>query len=58
MLAQRELQLLDFKEQCEALQAERDGLKVELQHLKAQHYKTLKEAQEQNQRITVSAEAN
>lgn len=34
MLAHKELQLLDFQEQCSALQAERDGLKVEQQHLR------------------------
>ncbi|XP_022077964.2 trichohyalin isoform X2 [Acanthochromis polyacanthus] len=57
MLAQRELQLLDLKEQCGAFQAERDGLKGELQHLKTQHSKALKEAQEQTHRMKVKKQA-
>lgn len=57
MLAQRELKLLDLQEQQMAFQAERDGLKVELQHLKTQHCNALKEAQEQAHRVMVSAEA-
>lgn len=58
MLAQKELQLLDLQEQRGALQAERDGLKGELQHLKTQHCKALSDAQEQAHRMVVSAEAN
>ncbi|XP_069379843.1 trichohyalin isoform X2 [Paralichthys olivaceus] len=57
MLAQKELQLLDFQEQQGALQAERDGLKGELQHLKSQHYKAVKEAQEQTYRLMVKQQA-
>ncbi|XP_070821299.1 trichohyalin [Chaetodon trifascialis] len=51
MLAQRELQLLDVQEQRGTLQAERDGLKGELQHLKTQHCSALTEVQEQTQRL-------
>lgn len=54
-LAHKELQLLDFQEQCSALQAERDGLKVEQQHLRMQHHKTLKEVEEHAHSIMVSA---
>lgn len=57
MLAQKELQLIDFQELHGSLQAERDGLKVELQHLKTKYYKMLKQAQEQAHRIMVNAEA-
>lgn len=57
MLAQKELQLLHLQEQYEALQAERDGLKGELEHLKTQHYEELKEAQEQAHMMMVNAEA-
>ncbi|XP_037833185.1 rho-associated protein kinase 2 [Kryptolebias marmoratus] len=46
-LAQKELQLSGLKEQCGSLLTERDDLKRELQHLKTQHCKELKEAQEQ-----------
>ncbi|KAM7391992.1 hypothetical protein PAMP_022636 [Pampus punctatissimus] len=46
MLAQKELQLLDLQEEDKVLQAERDQLKGELQHLKTQHYNALKEAPE------------
>ncbi|XP_045890395.1 myosin-11 isoform X4 [Micropterus dolomieu] len=55
MLAQRELKLLDLQEQRMAFQAERDGLKVELQHLKTQHCNALKEAQEQAHRVMKAA---
>ncbi|XP_051279594.1 trichohyalin [Dicentrarchus labrax] len=55
MLAQKELQLLDFQEQHGALQAERDGLKGELQHLKTQHYNALKDTQEQTHRTVEAA---
>ncbi|XP_050931274.1 myosin-4 isoform X1 [Lates calcarifer] len=57
MLAQKELQLLDFQEQRGALQAERDELKGELQHLQSQHYRALKEAQEQARRMMVNQQA-
>ncbi|XP_026198804.1 trichohyalin-like [Anabas testudineus] len=57
MLAQKELQLIDFQELHGSLQAERDGLKVELQHLKTKYYKMLKEAQEQAHRIMVDQQA-
>ncbi|XP_039875171.1 trichohyalin isoform X4 [Simochromis diagramma] len=53
MLAHKELQLLDFQEQCSALQAERDGLKVEQQHLRMQHHKALKEVEEHAHSIMV-----
>ncbi|XP_030594000.1 trichohyalin isoform X3 [Archocentrus centrarchus] len=56
MLARKELQLLDLQEQCGALQAERDGLKVEQQHLKMQHHKALKEVEEQAHRIMLKEE--
>ncbi|XP_044053052.1 trichohyalin isoform X2 [Siniperca chuatsi] len=55
MLAQKELKLLDLQKQCGALQAERDGLKGELQHLKTQHCNALKEAQEQAHRMMEAA---
>ncbi|KAI9535731.1 hypothetical protein NQZ68_041577 [Dissostichus eleginoides] len=51
MLAQRELQLLDLQEQLGALQAERDGLKGALKHLKTQHCNASKEAHQQGQRM-------
>ncbi len=53
MLAQKELQLLDLQEHRGALQAERDGLKGELQDLRSQHCSALKEAQEQAHRMVV-----
>ncbi|XP_013769953.1 trichohyalin isoform X1 [Pundamilia nyererei] len=56
MLAHKELQLLDFQEQCSALQAERDGLKVEQQHLRMQHHKTLKEVEEHAHSIMLKEE--
>ena len=56
-LAQMDLQLMDFHEQHGVLQAETDGLKEELHHLKSQQYKAVKEAQEQANRLVVSAEA-
>ncbi|KAJ4942069.1 hypothetical protein JOQ06_011939 [Pogonophryne albipinna] len=49
MLAQKELQLLDVQEQRGALQAERDGLKGALKHLKTQHCNASKEAHQQAQ---------
>lgn len=55
MLAQKELQLLDLHEKHGALQAERDSLKGELQHLKTQHCSALKEAHEQAHRMMVNA---
>lgn len=58
MLAQKELQLIDFQEQHGALQAERDGLRVELQHLKTKYYKMLKEAQKHAHSMMVNAEAD
>lgn len=58
MLAQKELQLLDFQEQRGALQAQRDGLKGELQHVKTQHYKILKDTEEQASRMMVRAETD
>ncbi|KAG8012015.1 hypothetical protein GBF38_004441 [Nibea albiflora] len=57
MLAQKELQLLDLQDTRAALQAERDELKGELQHLKTQHCSTLKEAQKQAKRMLVTAQA-
>ncbi|TMS03954.1 hypothetical protein E3U43_000843 [Larimichthys crocea] len=51
MLAQKELQLLDLQETRATLQAERDGLRGELQHLKTQHCSALKEAQKQAKRM-------
>ncbi|XP_038151505.1 intermediate filament protein ifb-2-like [Cyprinodon tularosa] len=45
MLAQRELQLMSLLEERNSLQAEKDSLKMELQHLERQHYKELMEAQ-------------
>lgn len=54
MLAQKELQLLDVQEQHVPVRAERNGLKRELQHLKALHSSTLTEAQEQTHRMMVS----
>lgn len=56
MLAQKELKLQDLQEQHGALQAERDGLKGELQHLETQHCSAMKEAQEQAHKAVVSAE--
>ncbi|XP_040010365.1 trichohyalin isoform X4 [Xiphias gladius] len=56
MLAQKELQLLDFQEQRGALQAQRDGLKGELQHVKTQHYKILKDTEEQASRMMLKEE--
>lgn len=56
-LAQKELQLLDLQEKHGALQAERDRMKEELNHVKAQHCSTVKEAQEQSHRMKVSDEA-
>ncbi|XP_040010363.1 trichohyalin isoform X2 [Xiphias gladius] len=56
MLAQKELQLLDFQEQRGALQAQRDGLKGELQHVKTQHYKILKDTEEQASRMMAEKE--
>lgn len=58
MLAQKELKLQDLHEQHGALQAERDGLKGELQHLETQHCSAMTEAQEQAQKAVVSAEGN
>lgn len=58
MLAQKELQLIDFQKQHGALQEERDGLKVELQYMETKYYKMLKEAQEQAHRMTVNALAD
>ncbi|XP_026178101.1 trichohyalin isoform X2 [Mastacembelus armatus] len=57
MLAQKELQLTDIQDHHRILQAEGDGLKGELQHLKIQHYKELKEAQEQAQLNMVNQQA-
>ncbi|XP_029137412.2 trichohyalin isoform X3 [Labrus bergylta] len=57
MLAQRELQLLDLKEQHLVLKAERDGLKGELQRLQTLHSNALKEAQEQVHRMTVNKQS-
>ncbi|XP_062237922.1 trichohyalin isoform X1 [Platichthys flesus] len=57
-LAQKELQLLDFHKQHGVLQAERDGLKGELHHLKTQHYKAVKEVQEQANRLVVDQQAD
>ncbi|KAK9522779.1 hypothetical protein VZT92_019225 [Zoarces viviparus] len=51
MLAQKELKVLDLQEQREALQAERDGLRGELQHMQIQHCNALKEAYEQARRM-------
>ncbi|XP_015258962.1 PREDICTED: uncharacterized protein LOC107103684 [Cyprinodon variegatus] len=45
MLAQRELQLMSLLEERNSVQAEKDSLKMELQHLERQHYKELVEAQ-------------
>ncbi|XP_047447589.1 trichohyalin [Mugil cephalus] len=56
-LAQKELQLLHVQEQYEALQAERDGLRGELEHLKTQHYEELKEAQEQTHMLMVNKQS-
>ncbi|CAB1439409.1 unnamed protein product, partial [Pleuronectes platessa] len=56
-LAEKGLQLLDFQEKHGVLQAERDGLKGELHHLKNQQYKALKEAQEQANRLVVDQQA-
>ncbi|CAB1443415.1 unnamed protein product, partial [Pleuronectes platessa] len=56
-LSQKELQLLDFHKQHGVLQAERDGLKGELHHLKSQQYKAVKEAQEQANRLVVDQQA-
>ncbi|KAI3372856.1 hypothetical protein L3Q82_023299, partial [Scortum barcoo] len=55
MLAQKELQLLDLQERRRALQAETDGLKGALQHLKTQHCDALKKAQEQAHRVMEAA---
>lgn len=57
MLAQKELQLLDLQEKRGALQAERDRLKEELNHVKAEHRSAVKDAQEQSHRLKVSGEA-
>nr|XP_020458076.1 trichohyalin-like [Monopterus albus] len=57
IFAQKERQLIDFQEHRKASQAERDGLKQELQHLKSQLYKSVEEAQEQAHRMMVNAEA-
>lgn len=54
MLAQKELHLLDLQEQRGVLQAERDELKGELQHLRSQHNNALKEAREQAHKMIVS----
>ncbi|KAM8760782.1 uncharacterized protein AB9X84_008727 isoform 4-T4 [Acanthopagrus schlegelii] len=55
MLAQKELKLQDLHEQHGALQAERDGLKGELQHLETQHCSAMTEAQEQAQKAVEAA---
>ncbi|CAB1319842.1 unnamed protein product, partial [Coregonus sp. 'balchen'] len=47
IVAQKELQLLEFQEESSALQAERDGLQEELQSLRKQHSISLRETQEQ-----------
>ncbi|XP_069577634.1 golgin subfamily A member 6-like protein 25 [Brachyistius frenatus] len=57
MLAQKEQQLIHLQEQCGVLRAERDGLKGELQHLKTQRNKGLKEAKEQAHRMMVDKQA-
>lgn len=54
MLTQKELQLQDLQEQRVALQAERDQLKGELQHLESLHCKALTEAREQAHALIVS----
>lgn len=54
MLVQKEQQLLDLQEQCGVLQAAKDELQGELQHLKTQHYSVLKEAREQAHEMIVS----
>lgn len=54
-LAQKELQLLDLQEQCGMLQAEKGELKRELEHLKNQYSKELKESQEQSHTVMVRA---
>ncbi|XP_058491880.1 trichohyalin [Solea solea] len=51
MLAQKELQLLTVQEQHGALQAERDGLKGALRHLKNQHCTAQREAREHTYQI-------
>lgn len=53
-LAQKELQLLDLREQQGALCLERDGLRGALQQLRGQHSSILKEAQEKTQKIMVT----
>ncbi|XP_034397102.1 trichohyalin [Cyclopterus lumpus] len=55
MLAQKELQMLDLHEHSGALQAERDGLRAELQHIQIQHCSALKEAHEKAQRTMEAA---
>ncbi|XP_068559319.1 paramyosin isoform X2 [Cebidichthys violaceus] len=55
MLAQKELQMLELHEQRETLQAERDGLRRELQHMKIQHCNALKEAHEKAHRMMETA---
>lgn len=57
MLAQKELQQLDFQEKHGALQAERDRMKEELNYVKAQHRSAVKDAQEKSHRMKVSGEA-
>lgn len=57
MLAQMERKLIGFQEQHRALHAERSGLKDELQHLKTEHLKTLKDAEQQAQKTKVNTEA-
>ncbi|XP_072244026.1 uncharacterized protein [Leuresthes tenuis] len=57
MLAQKELQVTDLQEHCGTLQKERDGLKRELEHLKTQHCKELKEAQDQAHTLMIDKQA-
>ncbi|XP_074526194.1 uncharacterized protein LOC141790309 isoform X3 [Halichoeres trimaculatus] len=57
MLAQKGLQVVDLKEQCLALKAERDRLKGELQHIQTQHCNELKEAEEKVHRMTVKKQS-
>ncbi|XP_077942768.1 uncharacterized protein LOC120831214 isoform X3 [Gasterosteus aculeatus] len=56
MLAQKELQMLDLHEELGASQAERGGLRGELQHMEVLQCKALEEAQEKSRGVVLKEE--
>nr|XP_040052439.1 trichohyalin isoform X5 [Gasterosteus aculeatus aculeatus] len=56
MLAQKELQMLDLHEELGASQAERGGLRGELQHMEVPQCKALEEAQEKSRGVVLKEE--